>query len=275
LAFTQRFTPAADNPGMSGLGHHIVCRLRNGGVIAPTIEARRVVARVVLERLRDQPLLAFGMPDTHLHIEMGDGPVPPAELGRRVEISLHHRLDLKVSFETTFVKTIADQWHLYRCFKYTLTQDEHHGLSCDPFHEASNLPDLLDLRFIGRYTKTNVGQLLPRVHRVQLLHYLGVKALAPVEQDPSLTQNPTRLVEAAAAAVALPNLRGSSRRTRAARRAIVELVDPWMTKTELARLLVVDRKTVYRLRKLAVDSALCTAIRLQLALRRGYRQTEL
>lgn len=248
---------------MGAIGYHIICKLRDGRVIAPTITQRRLVARVVCERFQDQPLLAFGMPDTHLHLETGAGPVAPAELGRRVEISLKRRLKLDVGFDETFVKEIEDQRHLYNCFRYDLSQQDHHGLDCDPFHEASNLPDLLRMRLIGQFTITNVARLLPRVRRAQLLHYQGVKELIPVT-DP---QDPALLVEAAAAALALPDLSGRSEVTRDARRALIHVAGSWLSTKELAELLGVDRRTIQRLRLQPVDQRLITAIRLQLALR--------
>jgi hypothetical protein len=255
---------------MKALASHIMCRLRDGRVIASSVEQRRIVARSVIERTRGEPLLDFGMPDTHLHALIGPGgSVAPDELARRIQISLTRALALEVGFDRAAVKPIANQWHLARCFDYVLRQQQRHGVDVDPLHEASSLPDLLGLRPLGRPTAATVMRLLPRVTRAQLLGYLGVERLEPAPADDGLLCDLEALRDAAAAAIAVPRLEGSSREVRSAERALIALLAPWQRQSAVAALLRVDRSTVRRLQRLAVDDALLTAIRLQLALRRA------
>jgi len=51
------------------IGHHLVLRLVDNRVIANTDAQRRVVACTVIEMAKDDRLLAFGLVDTHLHLE--------------------------------------------------------------------------------------------------------------------------------------------------------------------------------------------------------------
>lgn len=243
------------------IGYHVICSLENDSVIAPTIAARRFLARRVLQLGRGVPLLAFNAPDTHLHMEAIAGWARCGKLARDIECSLTKSLQLKVGFREVNRVPIRDQAHLYRCFDYILRQQPHHGLAWDPYREASNLPDLLGLRVLGQYTAANVRAHLPRINRGDLLGPLGVDQL--VEADGPLDL----VVPAALSAAALVSLRGRSAEARAVRRAVLELVGARCPMTDLARLLRVSRQALHETRRVALDERLLRAIRLQLGLR--------
>lgn len=242
------------------LGENIRCRLRNDGPIATTVEARRLVARTVLEIGRPFELLSFRLVDTHLHAAKG-GEEGGAEFARRLEGALTKRLGLELGFERVRVDPVQDIWHLYRLFTYVLKQGSRHGVGhLDPLFEATNLPDLLGLRTLGLYTAANVRRLLPRIHRAQLLEILELEALEPA--DGPIEEIPA----AAAAAVCRPHLRGMSPERIAARRAAVEIVGDRIDTRATAALLQVSRWTVTRLRADPSDPTLVMAVRLQLGL---------
>jgi hypothetical protein len=75
------------------------------------------------------------------------------------------------------------------------------------------------------------------------------------------------LADAAAAALALPALRGRTPAVVAARRAAVHAAGDRMTPAELADALSVDERTIRRLRAQPPDVALRCAVDLQLRLR--------
>jgi hypothetical protein len=79
------------------LGYHVMCSLKDGRVIAPSVRERRLLARVVLEVTRGRGLLAFAAPDTHLHMEMVEEREAVGELTRRIEISAVQRLQLPIA----------------------------------------------------------------------------------------------------------------------------------------------------------------------------------
>jgi hypothetical protein len=64
-----------------------------------------------------------------------------------------------------------------------LTQIKRHGVThLDPLLEATNLPDLLGLRSVGRYTAANVRRVLPRIQRGQLLEMLDLVQVGDVSR---------------------------------------------------------------------------------------------
>ena len=245
---------------MEPLGQHIFLRFRNDRIIAPSVREQRIVARVVLKAGRDFGLLAFSAADTHLHMENVGSRPEGIEFARRVEIALWRSLTPKARFRHPGMEEIRDQKHLYNTFTYVLKQDRRHGLCLDPLRDASNLPDLLGLRILGRYTSTNVRRYLPRMRRSRLLECLGVSELNPV--DGPLDQ----LVPAAAAAVGRTELNGRAAEVIGARRAVVEIIGAQLGCTGTARLLGIHRRSVYRLRTRPADPELVSAVRLQLAL---------
>jgi hypothetical protein len=246
---------------MTVLAEHIRCRLGNDAPIASSVAERRILARTVLELARPFDLLSFGTVETHLHVAKA-GEAGGAELARRVEGALTKRLHHEIGFEKARVKPVNNPWHLYRLFSYVLTQGEHHGVKhLDPFFEGTNLPDLLGLRSVGRYTIANVRRHLPRVNRGQLLHVLGLKTLDPA--DGPLEE----ILTATAAALCRPEITGRGCEQNGARRAMMDVIAGRLRTDAVARLLGIHRSSVPRLLRTSADPALVEMIRLQLGLR--------
>jgi hypothetical protein len=243
------------------LAFHICLKLANDAVIASTPEQRRLLARVVLERGREHGLLAFSQADNHVHMEAASRSREQAgKLAQATECSLHRRLGLEVGFVPALIKPIEDARHLYAVFRYILRQPERHRLVCDPLREASNLPDLLGLRPLGRSTTATVRQLLPRVQREELLAFYGIPDLQPANAPLS------RLVEATLAAAALPSLGGSTAEVVEARRAAIEVVHGRLSLREIAAALRVSERTVLLLKHRTPNAQLVAAVRRQLHL---------
>jgi hypothetical protein len=72
------------------IGHHVTCSLEDGRVIAPTLEERRVLSRVVLEKSANHRLLGFNCADTHLHTELAEPEPVSMEVARCIEAALHY-----------------------------------------------------------------------------------------------------------------------------------------------------------------------------------------
>lgn len=260
---TQLLAGIADKGGMQAIGYHLISKLANGAVIAPTLAERRIVASIVLEQGRRGRVLCFNLPDTHLHLENLAQERESVELMRRIEISISKRLRLGVRFQPVHPEPIRSQSHLFNCFDYILKQQARHGLNWDPFHDASNLPDLLGLRTLGAHTVENVKRYLPRVDRRLLLSYLGIQELRPANGPLPL------LREATLAASGLVNFERTGVRGRIARTAAVYVAGHGVSLQELASTLEVGQRTVSRLRREPLDESLVRAIQLQLALRSG------
>lgn len=246
---------------MEPLGHHIRSRLADNRVILQSDEQRRLLARVVLEQARRDGLLAFSLPDTHLHLETLCSAHATSRLSQRIGASLKQRLKLPVSYVTYPHRPILNQQHLYRTFRYIVTQYEHHGVELRSGFEATNIPDLLGLRLIGRYTLDNVRRYLPRVRSQTLLEWTGLTALRPADGPI------TALGDATMSATALNSLDGRSLPAVEARRAMLEIAAPQLNTSDLTSLLGVARRTLFDLKHRPVNTALVNAIRLQLGLR--------
>jgi len=247
------------------LAHHIMLRLVDSRVIAPDEKAGRALACSVLRVGRSYRLIVFRSSDTHLHLTAACCRVAAGQLARRLEISLRRRLALPVPFERARVKVVGDQRHLGNVFDYSMRQEQRHGIAVDPLFTASNLPDLLGMRLVGGYTRTNLRRYLPRVSRGQLLGYLDRPDLdaAPLAVDD--------LADAAAAAFGLPDLCGKRPDVARARRAAARVAAGLATASAIGELLGVDRRTVFRLRSQAIEPAAVEAVRLQLRLRSASR----
>jgi hypothetical protein len=259
------------------LGQHIVFRLADSRVIAPSPVERRLVARVVLELARHDELLSFGLADTHLHLLAACDRQQAGRLARRVESSLVQRLRLDVGFGPPYFEEVKDNRHLYHAFTYVLEQSTHHGLQWDPLHEACNLPDLLGLRVLGTYTVVAVRRRLPRIRREDLLACMGIEELQTVDGPPENEVPPRvlgrprswhgiNLVTATVAATGLPTLEGRSPEIVNARRALVHVAGRGLAAPSLAALLGVSDRTVHELRRQPADPQRVSAIRLQLGL---------
>ncbi len=104
------------------LAQHIMIRLTDGRVIAPTSEARLALARSALTIGKEYDLLALRGSDSHVHISAACTQPEAYQLGRRVELSLGRRLALPVPFERARVKPVESQHHLSKLFGYILRQ---------------------------------------------------------------------------------------------------------------------------------------------------------
>lgn len=244
-----------------GLASHLILRLRDDRVLAPSVAARRLLARTVLRLGQDSGLLAFRAADTHLHAVALVEEAAGRQLARRIEIALVRGMGLPIGFAPARVLPVRDQPHLVNLFGYILGQARHHGLEPDALHEAGNLPDLLGMRLAGAYTVPRVREHLPRLRRGDLLRHLGLDTLP---EQPLAWEG---LADAAAAAVGLPSLDGRTEPIVAARRAAVHAAREALSTEQTALRLGLSARAVTRMRSEVADPALILAIRRQLAVR--------
>ncbi len=245
---------------MDALAWHLMLRLDDQRVIAPSVSARRALARTVHKIGASRNLVAFRGSDTHIHVLVLGG---RADAGRTVQAlacSLERALQPHATFDRARIQPVEHQSHLVNAAEYILRQDQHHGFDTDPVQDASILPDLLGLRMLGPKTVKRFREHLPRFARSTLLGLLGVRRL-----DPGTTA--ALLPDAAAAALGLADLSGNRPDTVLARAALVKVADR-IGGSDVADLLGgADRRTVGRLRARTVSPELVEAVRLQVGLR--------
>ncbi|MFH2007013.1 MAG: hypothetical protein ABI333_10550 [bacterium] len=246
---------------MAPIGYHIRIHLKDNRVILQSPIQQRLLSRVVLQQGRKDNLLAFSLPDSHLHMEALCSEHAASRLCQRVGTSLKQRLNLPVSFTSYDHEPIRDQRHLGNSFRYVSTQHEQHKLDWRTFFEATNLPDLLGMRLIGGYTRENVQRCLPRVRRATILGWLELTGLQPA--DGPLHE----LCEATLSAAALSSLAGRSGPVVEARCAMIKVVNNRLSNVDAARLVGVTDRTVRSLKQRDANPELVCAIRYQLGLR--------
>lgn len=240
------------------LGFHITLRPSDDGGVARHAADLRVAARVLHQQLASRGLFAFRVADTHVHVLLLGDRRTAGRLAQRAQVALSWRLRLQARFEPARFKPIVDTRHLANALRYVLRQEARHGTDLDPAHDGSSLPDLLGLRVLGDEMLRRVRLFLPRLSFEELWSWLDVthEELAP---------DSAHLVEAAAAALALPDIYGASRPACAARAAAVRALS--LPSAALARLLHVDPRSVRRLQARPVPPELSRAVAMQLRLR--------
>jgi hypothetical protein len=244
------------------IGFHLVLRLIDDRVIAPTVTHRRALAHVVYEQGEQRGLIAFRAADTHLHIVMVGPRLEAGMLARYTTMSLRWRLELGAPFQPPAIRPLVDRRHLENAVRYAFKQEPHHGIVLDPFHDASSLPDLVGLRALSPATVGRFSATLPRVTKTSLLEDGGL-ALGPM---PSRDELPATLLEATLAAAGLATL-GLDDASHAARCAAAHAVS--LPAAELGGILQIAPASVRRLRDKQPLAALLSAIKRQLAIRGG------
>ncbi|MCC6527113.1 MAG: hypothetical protein IT373_30980 [Polyangiaceae bacterium] len=251
----------------SPLGWHIGLRLADDRVLAGTPGERRLLSRAVLRHGERARLVAYRAADTHVHAELLCDHDEVGRFVRSVGRCLALELGRDAPLRASFVKPLADQRHGQSTLRYILGQEQRHGLDSDPFHEASNLPDLLGLRVVGRSTAQVLAQAFPRIRREELVAALG-RVSSPEPLDLHV------LADAAAAALALPDLCGHDGEAVAARHAAVHAAGRAILARHIAQVLGTTQRTVERLRTKPCDARLLEAVRGQWRLRCGRRADE-
>ncbi len=252
---------------MKELGYHLMFRLDDDRVIAPSDAARRTLARTVYRVSAGFKLLAFGAADTHLHVVALCDRRRAGQLAQAIACALRIALALPVPFFPVRIKALEDQHHMLSAFHYVLSQRNRHGIHSDPFLDASSLPELLGMRLLTCDCVKRVREHLPRVSRTDLLRHLGPPQLEPGRFTPTPSVEYQLLRDAAAGALGLADLSRRTSSTTLARRTLVQCTPGAGGTGELAELIGRSPSQVRRLRQPPVPPRVAHALRLQLALR--------
>lgn len=251
----------------SPIAFHIVVNLVDRRVIAPSVDSRCTVARVIHRLGPAAKLLAFGFADTHGHIVVASDRATAGRTAHDVETSLRARLCLPVPFAAASIVPVRDQSHLYNTVRYVLRQRPHHGLDDDPFCDASNLSDLLGLRVLG--DESLLRALLPRLRIPELWELVDWANGTPPQVDAACVAR--YLVEAAAASVGFASV-VLNESCNDARCGAVHVATGLLTTLHLSRILGIDARSVRRLKRRAPDERIVRAIRKQIRARAWHAQ---
>ena len=184
------------------LAQHIVLRPADGRPLFNDLDNRRVFTERVALVGESFDVGAWGAGDNHAHVaNLHEDVAAAREMARRIESSLTQKLCLADGFAEAKVKPISDQSHLYSSIPYILRQGERHGVTCDPFHEGSSLPDMLGYRLVSPGLPERLARHAPRFDPRR--HRPGELGPLPPADDAAAW------AAAAAAVIGLPALVGS------------------------------------------------------------------
>jgi hypothetical protein len=260
---------------MSELGHHLVLRLSDGRVLAPSAAERRCLTATIAGVGRRFGVIAWDGIDEHEHVIALVPRAQAGELARRTEHALRFRLSHGVPFAPARITPIRDQGHLQASLGYLARQQTRHRATTDPRREQSSLPDVLGLRVVAPWLAHALAVHAPRFDARVIAAEVGLAVrLDPLEPGEPASQAiatapPGRhgmLADAAAAAVSLDALQGNGPAVVAARTAAVQVAG-WLATEVLADVLRCSVRTVRRLRCALADPALKRAVCGQLRLR--------
>jgi len=239
------------------IGYHVTIRLEDDRLLAMTTDALRVVVRVVLAQGERRGLLAFGVADDHLHAELATNRTTAGSFALYVQTALQQRLRPGARFEAARIRPLHDQRHAYNTFHYVHRQDARHALQRDRICEGTSLPDLLGMRILTTSIGSRVRVHLPRVRRQDLVEKVpaGVFDETPVKLE--------LLADAAAAALAIPDLDGRCPDSLRARRAAVHAAGLDVPARLLGDCLGIGPRAVQSLRTHASEPAVVRAVEMQ------------
>jgi len=231
------------------------------------LDATRALARVA-----GADLLLFCVVDDHAHavVSLARGGAGP--LARRLAYALGTVFTVELA--PSRFRQVDGRSHLVTLVDYVLNQPRKHGLA-HAGHPAlwlgSCFVDLVGARLLAGFDPRCLASTLPRLGRKHLYDAVGLPVVAPLDDEELRAEGPRRVGDAAAAALGLCVLEGSSDAVVRARRAAGRLCHTLgFADAAIAFGLRCPRRTANRLaRDAPPDAALDRAIRLQLALRRA------
>ena len=247
--------PLREQP--DALAYHVMLRLDDGRLIAPTGPLMRATARVIYEQGATRGLIAFRVVDTHVHAIVAASRRVAGRFANYTATSLGWRLGLPVAFDHARIRPICTQSHLERAFAYVLRQAERHGTHLDPAHEGSSVPDLVGLRIPPNEPWRLVHPLMPRLNPSAVLSLIGWSG---IETWPLRFEH---LLGAVVGAGAMTTAVGR----RSIYAAAVHLGRDALDPSELAAALKIPRLSVQRLAALSPRPSHRRAVELQLRLR--------
>jgi len=180
------------------------------------------------------------------------------------------------SMEPARIRPVIGNRHLDNLVAYVVRQPSKHGMGGHPaLWSGSCLLDLFGARVIDGFDPARIAAAYPRYRVTRVLDAVGLAcaSLPPLGLDAVHGLGLARLVEAAAAAHAVPNLSGRAALVNSARAAAARLgLDAGFRSTDVAEALGVHRSQVGRLaRRARVD--LASAVRVRLAVEEAIRST--
>ncbi len=231
-------------------------------MIAPTKQQRFEIVNIISGLANKYQILTWRLVDTHIHLLVVQSRESAGKLTQVLETVINKRLNLAIGFSPGFIKPIANQNHLLQTFQYIMRQEDHHQTLIDPFHDASNLPDLLNLRVFEKPLYNHISDYLPRIKRSTLLHFL--------KRDPTLeTKSYKDLREAIKSATGIYHLKKNIGIVRKAKRAALFLSKKDLSPVQQAGYLEISTRTIRRLKQKPPEPSLVSAIKAQLAMRQA------
>jgi hypothetical protein len=238
----------------------------DGRMPAFATEVQRRGGVRALIRCAGPRLALFCLADDHAHVVSAGSRGETGHLGRAVRAALAHASG--VAIDAARIRPVESRSHAeWLARRYIVGQAEKHGLRDDPaLYSGSCFQDLAGAR---RVVDLRIDELLPRFRIEDVMPAVGLPAhrITPVGKGDIRRLGVTRVAEAAAAALALDNLRGLTAPVVAARRVAVQLCDrASIARSEIAHGLRLSMRAVRMIVAEPFDMTLARAVCVRLAL---------
>ncbi|MCO4771048.1 MAG: hypothetical protein KDA24_13520 [Deltaproteobacteria bacterium] len=196
----------------------------------------------------DVGLLAFAVADNHVHVLASGSRYRIGEALRRFEALVVQSMRLGTTFDRCYLKPVDSKQYLRRCFRYVLSQVEHHGIDADPLLEGTSLHELCGLRR-GEDLRFRVAKHLGSPDVSPLMSELAVTpGLLEEWTEPLQSSELGVLRSATQAALEIESLLGRSGTSVRAREAAVIAVSQDAAPKDIAEALGCGARTVQRMR---------------------------
>jgi len=238
----------------------------DGRMPAFATEAQQRASVRALVRTAGSRLALFCLADEHAHVVSAGTRAQTGHLGRAVRASLSNASGVAV--DAARIRPVESRSHAeWLARQYIVGQPEKHRLRDDPaLYSGSCFQDLVRARHI---VDLRIQELLPRFRIEDVMATVGLPAtrIAPLGKADIRRLGVTRVADAAAAALALDDLRGLAAPVVAARRVAVQLCDrASIARSEIAHGLGLSLRAVRMIVAEPFDIALARAVCVRLAL---------
>jgi hypothetical protein len=238
----------------------------DGRMPAFATEVQRRASVRALVRTAGSRLALFCLADEHAHVVSAGTRAETGHLGRAVRASLSNASG--VAIDAARIRPVESRSHAeWLARQYIVGQPGKHHLPDDPaLYSGSCFQDLVGARQV---VDLCIAELLPRFRIEDVMPAVGLppQRIAPVGKEDIRRLGVTRVAEAAAAALALDDLRGLTPSVVAARRVAVQLCErASIARPEIAHGLGLSLRAVRMIAAEPFDVTLARAVCVRLAL---------
>ncbi len=242
----------------------------------PTEGIRRAAVHIIVGHAGPW-LVAFGIADDHLHVEVACTRVQVGKLARALRLGLGSISGC--GFEPTYIEPVDSRSHALTLVSYAIQQPQKHGLPCHPaLWSGSCFSDIVGARCIEGL-RLRIRDVWPRYRAADAWRAAGLPraGIPPATDARIFSMGLGALRDAAAFAVCSdPGLGGRTQAVVASRATVVLIGrQAGFRSTDIARTLDIGPEAVRRLRRRQLDERVISATRQRLGIKNAIAETSI